>query len=171
MPEVSCTAAAIQNSSEWPCSMCPFLQLRLMGVRASYIYFSNISWTPWVLDPITNPYWGPPSWLHPVTVWFMDFWFSNIWAIWKLSSVCSFCGKALVCLKWNFGYSCSLLASLSFKDLVCSLLSCSHRKSSVFVIWTLCHLKLVKVFLANVSVPPFTGLVWEWSFAGGLFVL
>ena len=68
-PGVSCTAVAIQNSSEWPCSMCPFLQLRLVGVRTSYIYFSNISWTSWVLDPITNPYLGSPSWLYPVILW------------------------------------------------------------------------------------------------------
>ena len=34
-------------------------------VHPIYI-FSNISWTPWVLDPIINPYLGPPSWLHPV---------------------------------------------------------------------------------------------------------
>ena len=25
MPEVSCIAVAVQSSSEWPCSMCPFL--------------------------------------------------------------------------------------------------------------------------------------------------
>ena len=60
MPEVSCTAVAVPISSEWPCSRCPFPQLRLVGVRTSYIYFSNISWTPWVLDPITNPYLGSP---------------------------------------------------------------------------------------------------------------
>ena len=30
-------------------------------------YFSNISWTPWILDPITNPYLGPSSWLYPVS--------------------------------------------------------------------------------------------------------
>ena len=41
--------------------------LRLVGVRTSYIYFSNISWTPWVLDPITNPFLGPSSWLHPAS--------------------------------------------------------------------------------------------------------
>ena len=46
MPEVSCKAVAIKNSSQWPCSMCPIPQLRLVGVRTSYIYFSNISWTP-----------------------------------------------------------------------------------------------------------------------------
>ena len=39
IPEVSCTAVAVQNSSEWPCSLCPFPQLRLVGVRASYMYF------------------------------------------------------------------------------------------------------------------------------------
>ena len=46
MPEGSCKAVAVQNSSEWPCSKCPFPQLRLVGVRTFYIYFSNISWTP-----------------------------------------------------------------------------------------------------------------------------
>ena len=60
MPEVSCKAVAIQNSSEWPCSMCPIPQLRLVGVRTSYIFFSNISWIPQALDPIKNPYLGPP---------------------------------------------------------------------------------------------------------------
>ena len=63
-PEASYTAVAVQNSSEWPCSMCPFPQFRLVGVRTSYIHFSNISWTPQVLDPITNPFLGPSSWLH-----------------------------------------------------------------------------------------------------------
>ena len=66
--EVSCTAVGVQNSSEWPCSMCPLPQLRLVGVRTSYTYFSSISWKPWVLDPITNPYLGPSSWLHPVSL-------------------------------------------------------------------------------------------------------
>ena len=42
--------------------------LRLVGVRTSYIHFSNISWTPRVLDPITNPFWGPSSWLHLASV-------------------------------------------------------------------------------------------------------
>ena len=31
------------------------------GEDILYMYFSSISWTPWVLDPITNPYLGPPS--------------------------------------------------------------------------------------------------------------
>ena len=41
--------------------------LRLVGVRTSYIHCSNISWTPWALDPITNPFLGPSSWLHPAS--------------------------------------------------------------------------------------------------------
>ena len=58
--EVICKAVAMQNSSQWPCSMCTILQLRLVGVRTSYIFFSNVSWTPWVLDPITYSLFGPP---------------------------------------------------------------------------------------------------------------
>ena len=42
--------------------------LRPVGMRTSYIHFSNISWTPRVLDPITNPFLGPSSWLHPASV-------------------------------------------------------------------------------------------------------
>ena len=63
MPEVHCTAVAIQNSSEWPCSMCPFPQLRLVGVKTSYIYFSLIFpehpefWTPLQI-PICHPSFG-----------------------------------------------------------------------------------------------------------------
>ena len=41
--------------------------LRPVGVRTSYTHFSNISWTPRVLDPITNPFLGPSSWLHPAS--------------------------------------------------------------------------------------------------------
>ena len=68
VPGVSCKALATQNSSEWPCSMCPIPPwLRLVGVRTSYIHCSNISWTPRVLDPITNPFLGPSSWLHPAS--------------------------------------------------------------------------------------------------------
>ena len=74
MPGVSCKAVATQNSSEWPCSMGPILPwLRLVGVRTSYLYFSTISWTPWVLDPITNPFLGPSSWLHPASVRGLEF--------------------------------------------------------------------------------------------------
>ena len=52
MPEASCTAAAMQNCSEWPYSMCPFPQLRLVRVKTTYIFFSLIFpkhpefWTP-----------------------------------------------------------------------------------------------------------------------------
>ena len=43
--EVICKTVAMQNSSQWPCSMRPLPQLRLVVVRTSYIYFyfSNIS--------------------------------------------------------------------------------------------------------------------------------
>ena len=41
--------------------------LRPVGVGTSSIHFSNISWTPRVLDPITNPFLGPSSWLHPAS--------------------------------------------------------------------------------------------------------
>ena len=54
-----------EDSSQRPCSKCPIPQFRLVGMRTSYIF--NISWTPWVLNPITNPsLWG--GWLHPVTI-------------------------------------------------------------------------------------------------------
>ena len=44
MTKISCKTVVMQNSSQWPCSMCPIPQLRLVGVRTSYIYiFSNIS--------------------------------------------------------------------------------------------------------------------------------
>ena len=67
MPEVSCKAVAMQNSSQWLCSMCPIPQFRLVGDEdILYIFFSNISWTPWVLDPITNSY-LVASWLHPIS--------------------------------------------------------------------------------------------------------
>ena len=62
-PEVSYTAVAIQNSSEWPCSMCPFLQLRLVGVRTSYIYIFFLLIFPGHLEfwtPLQIPSWGPP---------------------------------------------------------------------------------------------------------------
>ena len=46
MPEVSCKAVAVLNSSQWLCSKYPFPQLRLVGVRTSLYIFSNIFWTP-----------------------------------------------------------------------------------------------------------------------------
>ena len=51
--EVICKTVAIQNNSQWPCSMRPIPQLRLVGVRTSYIYifFPNFSGHPefWTL--------------------------------------------------------------------------------------------------------------------------
>ena len=61
MPEVSCKAVAVQNSSEWPCSMCPFPQRRLVGVRTSYIYFSLIfPGHPEFWTTLQIPIWDPP---------------------------------------------------------------------------------------------------------------
>ena len=39
MPVVSCKIVAMQNSSGWPCSMCPIPQFRVAGVRTSHIFF------------------------------------------------------------------------------------------------------------------------------------
>ena len=59
----------MQNSSQWPCSMHPIPQLRLVGVRTSYIYFFLIFPGHQVLDRITNPYLAPIPRLYPVTTW------------------------------------------------------------------------------------------------------
>ena len=37
--EVMCKTVAIQNNFQWPCSIRPIPQLRLVGVRTSYIFF------------------------------------------------------------------------------------------------------------------------------------
>ena len=42
--EVICKTVAMQNNSQWPYSMCPIPQFRLVGVRTSHIF--NISWIP-----------------------------------------------------------------------------------------------------------------------------
>ena len=57
--EVICKTVAVQNNSQWPCSMCPIPLFRLVGVRTSYIF--NISWTP-----LQIPLWRA-LWQHPVT--------------------------------------------------------------------------------------------------------
>ena len=49
-----------------PCVSSPLAQA--CGGGTSYTHFSNISWTPRVLDPITNPFLGPSSWLHPASL-------------------------------------------------------------------------------------------------------
>ena len=60
MPEVSCKVV-VQNSSEWPCFLCPIPPLRLAGVRTSYIYFSLIfPEYPEFWTPLQIPIWGPP---------------------------------------------------------------------------------------------------------------
>ena len=61
--EVICKTLAIQNSSEWPCSMHPIPQLRLVGVRTSiYIYFFFLIFHehPAIWTPLQIPIWAPP---------------------------------------------------------------------------------------------------------------
>ena len=71
MIEVSCKAVAMQNSSEWPYSMCPILQLRLVGVSTSYYIFfyyflDTLSSGPHYKSLFVPP--APPqSGLYPVT--------------------------------------------------------------------------------------------------------
>ena len=48
-----------------PCVPSPLAQA-CGGEDILHIFF-NISWTPWALDPITNPFLGPSSWLHPAS--------------------------------------------------------------------------------------------------------
>ena len=58
-----------------PCVPSPSWGLVGVGggvLRTSYIFFSNISWTPWVLDPIINPYLPTSPWLPPVTICFQE---------------------------------------------------------------------------------------------------
>ena len=59
--EVICKIVAMQNSSQWPCSMCPIHQLRLVGVRTSYIYifFLILPGHPEVRTPLQIPTWAP----------------------------------------------------------------------------------------------------------------
>ena len=67
-PDISCTAVAVQNSSEWPCSMCPIPQLRLVGVRTSYVFFLIFPGHLEFWTPLQIPIWGPPlgcTLLHP----------------------------------------------------------------------------------------------------------
>ena len=61
MPGVSCKALATQNSSEWPCSMCPIPPGSGLWEWGHPIYFFLIFpghlefWTP-----LQIPSWGPP---------------------------------------------------------------------------------------------------------------
>ena len=60
MPEVSCKAVDMQNNSMalFHVSHPPAQTDGGEDIVYIYLYF---------LDPITNPYLGPPPWLHPVT--------------------------------------------------------------------------------------------------------
>ena len=69
-PEVGCKSVAIQNNSQWPCSMRP-IPSRLVGVRTSYIFFVLLLFPghPEFWTPLQIPIWAPPQpWLCPVTV-------------------------------------------------------------------------------------------------------
>ena len=68
MAEVSCKTVAVQNSSQWPCSTCPIPQLRLVGVRTSYIFFSLIFPEHPESGPHEKSLFGPSPQLHPVTI-------------------------------------------------------------------------------------------------------
>ena len=58
---VICKTVDIQNNSQWPCSICPIPQFRLVGVRTSCI-----SWTPEFWSPLQIPLGEEGFWLHPV---------------------------------------------------------------------------------------------------------
>ena len=64
----------MQNSSQWPCSMCPIPQFRLVAMRTSYIYFLIFPGHPEFWTPLQIHIWGPPgctlfhySFFHPST--------------------------------------------------------------------------------------------------------
>ena len=57
--EVSCKTDAMQNNSQWPCSMCPIPQFRLVGVRTSHILI--FPGHPEFWTPLQIPVWGPPG--------------------------------------------------------------------------------------------------------------
>ena len=61
MPEVSCKAVAMQNNSQWPCSMCPIAQFRLVGARASYIFFKYFLHTLCSGPHYESLFGGPPG--------------------------------------------------------------------------------------------------------------
>ena len=66
--EVICKTVAIENKSQWPCSMLPIPQLRLVGVRTSYIYFFQYFLDTLSTGPHYKSLFGGPPWLHPVTL-------------------------------------------------------------------------------------------------------
>ena len=61
VPGVSCKALATQNSSEWPCSMCPIsLGSGLWGWRHPTYIFLIFPGHPESWTPSQIPSWGPP---------------------------------------------------------------------------------------------------------------
>ena len=73
MPGVSCKALATQNSSEWPCSMCPIPPgSGLWGWGHPIHIFLIFPGHPESCTPLQIPSWGPPLGctllqFHPVT--------------------------------------------------------------------------------------------------------
>ena len=65
--EVICKTVAMQNSCQWPFSMCPIPQLRLVGVKTSYIFFFSYFLDTLSSEPHYKSLFGAPSWLYPVT--------------------------------------------------------------------------------------------------------
>ena len=66
MPRVICKTVAMQNNSQWPCSMYPIPQFILVGVRTSYIFYISLDSLSSV--PHCKFLFGGGPWLHPVTV-------------------------------------------------------------------------------------------------------
>ena len=60
MPEVTFKTVAIQNSSPWPCSMCPFPQLRLWGWGHPIYIFLIFPGCLEFWTPLQIPIWGSP---------------------------------------------------------------------------------------------------------------
>ena len=68
-PEVSCKAVAVQNSSQWPCSMCPIPPAQTGGGEdIIYILFSLIFPEHPESGTHYKSLFGDPPWLHAVTV-------------------------------------------------------------------------------------------------------
>ena len=61
MPEVSCTAVAIHNSSEWPCTMCAIPQAQTCwGEDILYIFFLIFPGHLEFWTPLQIRMWGSP---------------------------------------------------------------------------------------------------------------
>ena len=60
MPKVIFKTVAMQNNSQWICSMCPIPHFRPAGVRTSHI-FLIFPGHPEFWTPLQIPVWGPPG--------------------------------------------------------------------------------------------------------------